>query len=627
MLRLRRAEIALSTPHVDWIEFTTFGAYHYPTPEDYFAAVNTMDAKTEAKTLKDLITTLKTSGLPTNAAHDAVEELDVDMTAETQSETHATFATRTIREAQINDGTVRITMLLKPKEFANWSDEDAWYTFDALLRDLMDHHPDQVKIYPWKNESALPILDSSIISQDPAPKLETYLAAPVLRVQDKSTFIAVIRAAIPMSASALLRPVKTLMDETGLSLRISNSTSAGGDIVYAGDIYFKHPTHTHRYHYLKHLQSTLPENTPHFDLNISPGRNGEPPKLKIMCGKNHLSVLSEILTAHLNGKKTTEYFLSHILAKKTSQQELDRIISKQRHFLETSVTIPVPMLTNLDLVRTERFPTGKTIQRTLRGWARQLKDTRGNSLYCDVDKGKGKVVLICPQASQSAAEIALQQYRERLKEANTTHSVYDNLPVPTNIFLQDMVSDSSHNPWFPKASPSTPASAPNPRSYLDFPPLRTPRPSGLAPPSRPPPPTATVDSSVTFETKIQELQQSYQNSFTALQEQLTALRIQLESAIKDQDTKVEERFERHRNELAMAITTQKTDMDFVIQQLKQIAANQNVSQHDSPVHKRQRSPANQGPLTPSTQLFSPSYDAISPGQNTPPSERDGQQLL
>jgi hypothetical protein len=627
LLRLRRAEIANSTPHVDWIEFVTFGAYNYDTPADYFTAINSMDTKRELSALKELVKNLKSLGLPINDAHAEVDDQDTDMTEATQSETHDTFNTRTIKEAQINDGTVRITVILKPDDFTAWKIPDAWHTVNAFLKDLLDQHPDTVKLYPWRDETSLPIIDSAFLHNDPEYSLEPYLAAPVLSVAEKSTFIAVFRASVPMSASALLRPVKDEMDASGMTLRISNSTSAGGDIVYAGDLFFKHPTHTHRFHYLKFLRSILPSHTPHFDLTTSPGRNGEPSRLKIMCGKNHLSALSDILTTHLNGKQTTEFFLSHILAKTTSQREIDNIHKKQKHFLDSSAIIPVPMLTNLDLVRTEKFSNGKTAQRTLRMWARQLKDQRGKTLHCDADKGKGKVVIVCPTEYKVAVENALQQYQDRLRQANG-NTLYDNLPIPTDIFLKDMASESTPNPWFPASRSTTSAPSPNFRSQQDFPPLPTRRVS----PSAPSPPTATptVESSVTFSSKIQELEQAHQRSLKDLQTQIDSLKVQLETTLKDQEVKTADRIEQHLKEVNNNFAAQQATMQQVLLQLQQLTTNQSIlfaSAQESPVHKRQRSPLAPEPPCPPTQLFPLSQDATPLGQNTLQPERDGQSPL
>jgi hypothetical protein len=82
-----------------------------------------------------------------------------------------------------------------------------------------------------------------------------------------------------------------------VELSISNASSDSGEITTAGYIFFKHPTFTQRFFYLKELRRKLPPATPYFDISLfrktPTGRTV--PHLIVKCGENHVGALTEIL--------------------------------------------------------------------------------------------------------------------------------------------------------------------------------------------------------------------------------------------------------------------------------------------------------------------------------------------
>lgn len=202
-----------------------------------------------------------------------------------------------------------------------------------------------------------------------------------------------------------------------VELSLSNASSDSGNITTAGYIFFKHPTLTHRFFYLKELRRKLPPATPFFDISLMrktpTGKTA--PHLTVKCGENHVGALTEILSTYLNGKDTS-VFLGRLLLSKMDTSEVDAIFQTHVDFVTTLRCLSLsPVVQNIDRVRTEYRQEGN-ILRTARLWAKTLIDEEGNSLKCDVENGgdNQRAQLLVPVSNLNMARKALIDYKESI---------------------------------------------------------------------------------------------------------------------------------------------------------------------------------------------------------------------
>ncbi|KAI2499330.1 hypothetical protein MHU86_15174 [Fragilaria crotonensis] len=318
---------------------------------------------------------------------------------------------------QINDGTIRITVKWKPAKYEELTDDITQWNYEAtdLIHYILGTAKDSV-IYPWKTESgaapAIPFID---LTPD---NLSDYLGKRTLPIGAARTFVFSFRLCLPTGPSKWLKiRIPNVLDHHHVELSISNASSDSGEITTAGYIFFKHPTFTQRFFYLKELRRKLPPATPFFDIFLfrktPTGRTV--PHLIVKCGENHVGALTEILSTYLNGTETS-VFLGRLLISKMSTDEVDAIFQTHSDFVTSLRCLSLsPVVQNIDRVRTE-YRTEGNILRTARLWAKTLLDEEGNSLRCDAENGgdNQRAHLLVPVENLNRARQALAIYKESI---------------------------------------------------------------------------------------------------------------------------------------------------------------------------------------------------------------------
>jgi hypothetical protein len=416
-----------------------------------------------------------------NPAGKETEKNDEEMTTTTASTYHSS------RSFHVNsqDGTFRLTMIWKVQDMTINTIDSANQTFTNLLNDFMGY--DDFTVHPWLSSN--PHKQSLVTKVNIGQKnILEYASDKVLSIAEKRLYIVTLRVSIASQVSNFLRRFKSILDHYYISIRVSNASPDAGPVSFAGEILYKHPRHTHRLRYAQHLRSLLPEDCPPFDIEHQSGRNNEPARLKVNCGRNHIEQLGKLLCGILTGPTATSnqaFFLSRMQSSKMSRQEVDKLYSRHATYLRGSATIPVPLYSNLDVPRTETCPDGSTQVRSLRTWVSQLKLSNGHLAYCDIDKGSGNVVIICPQVHREYVQQALGKYCDNLRNSHAFPQWKN--PIPDSIFLKEVLSESPTtnvpNPWAHATETSQPVQArpspvPNVHSHPDqFPPLHNSTPS------------------------------------------------------------------------------------------------------------------------------------------------------
>jgi hypothetical protein len=383
-----------------------------------------------------------------------------------------------------HDGSFRFTMLWKVNDMTTHTIDQANKLFQELMTDYTAH--DDFMIHPWlsSNPKKQPLVTHTTIRDT---DILTYASDKVLSIPDKKLYIVTFRVSVASQISVFLKRFKPKLDHYFISIRISNASPDAGPVSFAGEILYKHPRHTHRLRYTQYLRSLLPDDCPPFDIEYQHGRNNEPARLKVNCGQNHIEPLGGLLCKLLTGPTSTSnqpFFLSRMQSSTMSRQELDKLYSRHLTYLDGSTTVPVPLYSNLDTQRTTTLPNGSTHVLSLREWVNQLKLPNGQPAFCDIDKGTGHVVIICPRVHKDYVQLALNKFCDTLRNSHQRQQWQH--PIPESIFLKDILSGSSTNvpnPWAnpttttrPNSNPPSP-SAPPPPSPLDatqFPPLCSP---------------------------------------------------------------------------------------------------------------------------------------------------------
>jgi len=318
----------------------------------------------------------------------------------------------------VNDGTLRITVKWKPSNYDELSEDINQWNYEAtdLIHYLLSTATDSV-IYPWKTApgaaTAIPFID---LTPD---ILSTFLGKRTLPISASKTFIFSFRLCLPVGPSKWLKhpDTKRNLAHHHVELSISNASSDSGDITTAGYIFFKHPTFTQRFFYLKELRRKLPPATPFFDISLlrktPTGRTV--PHLIVKCGENHVGALTEILSTYLDGTETS-VFLGRLLISKMETDEVDAVFQTHADFITSIRCLSLsPVIQNLDRVRTEYRNDGN-ILRTARMWAKTLTDEDGNSLKCDAENGgdNQRAQLLVPANKLNIARQAIIAYKESI---------------------------------------------------------------------------------------------------------------------------------------------------------------------------------------------------------------------
>ena len=330
----------------------------------------------------------------------------------------------------INDGTQRMTIRWKPEDFDQLAIDSSEFDkkLTTILNRIFDDHTAKTSLVKWGEQQSP--TNTTVLEKVPPDKIRTYLSPKISTLQGTKTFIFGLRLCAPDNHYNLWisqASTRDVLRDLNMEITVSNSKSSSGNVVTAGYILMKHPTYTHRYFYLLSLRKALPENTPFFDLaNHQRTPHGETiPHLVVKCGENHLTGLSEILSAYLDGhKRNTALFVASQAVKSMTQEEIIQMFHAHTHFIDSIQRLALyPKVVNIDRTRTERY-TGGDISRTTREWARSLKTADGSiSLRCDAENGgkDRRAYLLVPTQHLDVVKLALQQYLQALHMFSQPH--------------------------------------------------------------------------------------------------------------------------------------------------------------------------------------------------------------
>ena len=403
-------------------------------------------------------------------------------TNETQPDgTDAEEARPEITHVQLNDGTLRITVKWKPNQYDTLSENQPEWNLAAtdLIHFMLDTVRDDAIIHPWVASDTTKPIPSLELNPD---NLREYIAPKITPMPSMKMFVFSFRVCIGNGPGRWMNnPItKKAMSTHHVEVNISNSSSDSGDtITTAGYIFFKHPTFTHRFYYLKQLRQKLQASTPFFDIGIHrrTPTGQEIPHLVVKCGENHVSALTEILSTHLDGSATS-VFLGRLLLSKMSTHEVDSIFQTHADYVKNTRILSLsPVVQNVDRIRTEYSSKGN-LDRSTRTWATNLKDTKGNSLKCDAENGgdNRRAQLLVPLEHLVQVRQELAKYKESVspfshrennfsalvsqsqteeEQYTPTHAANHNLTLIKNL--------SSSNIW--DTSPTAAARSPNASTY------------------------------------------------------------------------------------------------------------------------------------------------------------------
>jgi hypothetical protein len=341
----------------------------------------------------------------------------------------------------INDGTQRLTIRWQPESFDTLveSNPQSWDThLTTALRHLFQEHTSQTAIVKW-GEQHTP--DNNIsLDQVPSEKMREYISQKISSLPSTKTFIFGIRLCAPdnhLSSWITREATRELLRCHKMEITISNSKSSSGNVVTAGYILMKHPLYTQRYFYLLSLRKALPTNTPFFDLAVHrrTPHGATIPHLVVKCGENHLTGLSEILSAHLDGhRNNTALFVASPAVKSMTQEEITKMFTAHTQFVDSIQRLALyPRVINLDRLRHELSDGGTTRFRSTRDWARSLRTNTGASMRCDAENGGNdrRAYLLAPTQFLEEAKMELQKYFHGLSAAVATRHRDSNQPSGT----------------------------------------------------------------------------------------------------------------------------------------------------------------------------------------------------
>lgn len=194
-----------------------------------------------------------------------------------------------------------------------------------------------VTIHSWRNENVKRSISIMDLNPD---NLRSFVAPEITLIPSMRMFVFSFRISLSHGPGKWINnPItRTALRTHHVDVNISNATSDSGDKVEtAGYIFFKHPKWTHRHYYLMHLCRKLQTFTPFFDLGYDRKTpTGQPiPHIVVRCGENHVSTLTDILSAHLNGSNTA-VFLGRLLISSMSTEEVDSLFATHADFIQNT---------------------------------------------------------------------------------------------------------------------------------------------------------------------------------------------------------------------------------------------------------------------------------------------------
>ena len=192
---------------------------------------------------------------------------------------------------QMNDSTLRITVKWRPKKYEELLNDTTRWNYEAtdLVHYILGAATGAV-IFPWKTAlGAAPAILFIDLTPDTLPK---YLGLRTIPISASKTCIFSFKLCLTAEPRKWLKipDTKQILEHHHMELSLSNASSNSGNITTAGFIFYKHPTITHHFFYLKELRRKLPPATPFFDIFlIRKTPTGKTvPHLIVKCGENHV---------------------------------------------------------------------------------------------------------------------------------------------------------------------------------------------------------------------------------------------------------------------------------------------------------------------------------------------------
>jgi hypothetical protein len=131
--------------------------------------------------------------------------------------------------------------------------------------------------------------------------------------------------------------------------------------------------------------------------------------------------LTEALSAHLDGKKTTALFLATSMLKTMTTEEAHGLFITHKQFTASIQRLPLfPQVINIDRVRTEYNSNSPPTERSTRAWATSLRSNdTGNLLRCDAENGgkDKRAYLLVPTVFLDQVKTEYEKYKHRLKQS------------------------------------------------------------------------------------------------------------------------------------------------------------------------------------------------------------------
>jgi hypothetical protein len=320
----------------------------------------------------------------------------------------------------VNDGTMRITLRWHTKvEVSRLSKNSSQMT--ASIYDLLTElfNDEDGLLYKWDDEGMEHF--NSISTMSPA-EVRSFISPSITIIPSQSMVIVPLRFGFSGKNSSSWRNhqrTKAALDRNNVTVGMSNSKSTSGKLVIAGYILLKAPRTTHRLRYLQSLRSKLPDTTPAFDILLYRRTPLEQDinHLVVQCGEHHVHPLSQALLTPLDGSGAGVYIPRFAFASMSREQAMT-LFEKHDSYIKALRFIPLsPMINNLDTLRTEYFPDGTTIERSVRDWASTILSVDGKeSAHCDVVNGgydQKSFLLMAPQ-HEVIVKAAFEDYRRRV---------------------------------------------------------------------------------------------------------------------------------------------------------------------------------------------------------------------
>ncbi|KAI2496014.1 hypothetical protein MHU86_18487 [Fragilaria crotonensis] len=343
--------------------------------------------------------------------------IDNDSTASSDGKVSALIPNLNV---PVNDGTMRITLRWHTKvEVSRLSKNSSQMT--ASIYDLLTElfKDEDGLLYKWDDEGMEHF--NSISTMSPA-EVRSFISPSITIIPSQSMVIVPLRFGFTGKNSSSWRNhqrTKAALARNNVTVGMSNSKSTSGKLVIAGYILLKAPRTTHRLRYLQSLRSKLPDTTPAFDILLYRRTPLEQDinHLVVQCGEHHVHPLSQALLTSLDGSGAGVYIPRFAFASMSREQAMI-LFEKHDSYIKALRFIPLsPMINNLDTIRTEHFPDGTTIERSVRDWASTILSADGKeSAHCDVVNGgydQKSFLLMAPQ-HEATVKAAFEDYRRRV---------------------------------------------------------------------------------------------------------------------------------------------------------------------------------------------------------------------